>query len=166
MHCVTGILRVALALSAAPCMVAGSAMGQQAIGGYQAYIGPADLVNSNGIRLTQAWQVIRQDRANVHRFGVSQPGDERDPWFGSGEMRNALESWLRQGGLDAATAAVVMAGGASVYVEVFGQGGRVSGARVRLDAPAGAAGGGGLGGGLGGSVAESAGATNLVISPE
>ena len=161
MSCVTGSVRGALAVVVL-CAVGGSATAQQVIGGYRAHIGPADLVNSNGARLTQAWQVIRQDRANVHRFGLSQPGDERDPWFGTGEMRNALESWLRQGALEPATAAAVMAGGIGIYVEVFGQGGRASGVRVRLDGPAGTA-GGVLGGGSVGAATEGNG---LVISPE
>lgn len=158
MVCVTGSMRAGLALVAALCAVGGAAVAQQAIGGYRAYIGPVDLVNSNGARLTQAWQVIRQDRANVHRFGLSQPGDERDPWFGTGEMRNALESWLRQGALDPATAAAVMAGGVMVHVEVLGQGGRASGVRVRLDGAA-----GGVGDTRGGGAA---GGSGLVVSPE
>lgn len=143
----------ALVALAGLCTLAGPAVAQEVIGGYRAYIGAADLANSHGARLTQPWQVIRQDRANVHRFGIAQPGDERDPWFGSGEMRTALESWVRYGGMAPAAEAAVMAGGVTIYVEVLGQGGRASGARVMLDGVA-AGGGGDAGGG------------DLVISPE
>ena len=41
---------------------------------YNAYIGEEDLYNSYGERLSEPWQIIRQDRANYHRFGTSQPG--------------------------------------------------------------------------------------------
>lgn len=145
----------ALVALAGLCTLAGPAAAQDVIGGYRAYIGPADLTNSSGVRLTRAWQVIRQDRANVHRFGITQPGDEPDPWFGSGEMRGALENWVRYGGISPAAEAAVMAGGVSVFVEVLGQGSRASGVRVVLDGAA--PGGGDPGGDPGGA---------LIISPD
>ena len=48
---------------------------------YIAYIGPNDLFNSAGTRLTTPWAVIRQDRANVHRFGVVDHLDQSDSFF-------------------------------------------------------------------------------------
>jgi hypothetical protein len=50
----------------------------ESIGKYHACIGQQDPYRSKGGRLTQAWQVIRQDRANDHRSGIRQPGDEND----------------------------------------------------------------------------------------
>src|SRR3954471_13741890 len=36
---------------------------------YVTYIGDFDLRNSSSVRLTQPWAIIRQDRANFHRYG-------------------------------------------------------------------------------------------------
>jgi len=143
------------------CALAGPAGAQNVIGGYRAFIGQADLANSRGVTLTQPWQVIRQDRANLHRFGISQPGDERDPWFASGEMRAALESWVRYGAMSAATRARIMAGGGTIYVEVLGQGSRASGVRVTLE-------GSGRGGfaGEGDFGGDNLGGGDLIVSPE
>lgn len=75
----------------AALMAASPTMAQDVVGTYVAYIGRADLFNSNGQRLDAPWQVLRQDRANFHRFGISQPGDEWDPFFGSIDNRAAME---------------------------------------------------------------------------
>lgn len=158
MNCVTSRVCTAVLLTAAAGLAAPAAA-QEVIGGYRAYIGAADLRNSSGAALTQPWQVIRQDRANVHRFGLRQPGDEGDPWFGSGEMRSALESWVRSGGLSGATEAAIMAGNVSIYVEVLGQSGRAGGVRVGLDGPS-ATGGTSIGG------AAAVGGGDLIVSPE
>jgi len=48
----------ALATLAGLCSLAGPCMAENVIGGYRAYIGAADLTNSRGVQLTQAWQVI------------------------------------------------------------------------------------------------------------
>lgn len=107
--------------------------------------------------------MIGQDRANVHRSGITQPGDERDPWFGSGEMRTALESWVRDDAMSPATQAAVMAGGARILVDVLGQGIRANDVRVRPDS---AAAGGEEPAGPGGRLEGDPGRGDLVISPE
>lgn len=94
------------------------------IGSYSAVIGQDDLYNSSGKKLTQPWQVLRQDRANFHRFGISQPGDEDDPFFGSADNRAAMESMLRNSHFDTATARALLSGRAHVYVEIYGRNGR------------------------------------------
>lgn len=147
--------RVRAAVIALVATMAAPASAQSVIGSYRAYIGAADLVNSRGVRLSHPWQVIRQDRANVHRFAVRQPGDEGDPWFGSGEMRGALETWVRLGGVTPALGARIMAGDVALRVEVLGQGGRATGVRIGPDGAFGGAGGAGPGVGAG-----------PVISPE
>ncbi len=160
------LARAALVAVAGLCAWAGPANAQTVIGGYRAVIGQADLMNSRGVILTHPWQVVRQDRANVHRFGISQPGDEGDPWFASGEMRTALESWVRYSAMSPATGAEIMAGGGTIYVEVLGQGSRASGVRVTLD---GSERGGGDPGApdFGGSdMGSDLGGDDLVINPE
>jgi hypothetical protein len=95
---------------------------QDELGSYVAYIGQDDLYNSNGQRLTAPWQVLRQDRANFHRFGVSQPGDEGDPFFADAANREAMEQMIKQGRMDPLAARQIMEGGAMVVVTIHGTG--------------------------------------------
>ena len=72
-------------------------MAQQLLDSYTAYIGIEDLHNSKGARLTQPWQVLRQDRANFHKFGIRDPEDESDGFFSNKGNRALLEKMLRKG---------------------------------------------------------------------
>lgn len=98
------------------------AQAQDIIASYVAYIGQPDLFNSKGARLTQPWQVLRQDRANFHRFGISQPGDEFDPFFGSIENRKIMERMVMNGSIDPQAAKRLLQGGAVVFVRIYGRG--------------------------------------------
>lgn len=89
------------------------------VGQYYAYIGPGDLYNSRGARLTRAWEIIRQDRANYHRFGVRDPGDEGDAFFDFADNRARMESMLRNGFIDPSAARQVVSGGRLVRVRIF-----------------------------------------------
>jgi hypothetical protein len=64
---------------------------------YKARLGPTDHFNSNGVRLTSAAAIIRQDRANYHQFGRRDPEDESDRFFASIENRAILERMLENG---------------------------------------------------------------------
>jgi len=112
--------------------IVGAAAAQNLIGSYSAYIGWDDLHNSKGARLTAPWQVIRQDRANYHKFGKVQPGDEWDPFFGDYDNRAAMERMIMNGGIDPSAAQILMQGGAMVYVEIYGQGGVGNAIRVTV----------------------------------
>ena len=57
------------------------AQAQQLIGSYVALLSEADHFNSSGQRLSSAAAIIRQDRANFHRFGIKDPQDEGDAFF-------------------------------------------------------------------------------------
>ena len=94
------------------------------IASYSAYIGQDDLYNSNGARLTEPWQVIRQDRANVHKFGIRQPGDDSDGFFGSVRNRELAETMIRRGAISADAANLLLNGDVRITVEVWrGSGG-------------------------------------------
>ena len=97
---------------------------------YEAYIGTQDLYNSRGVRLSTAQQVLRQDRANVHKFGIWQPGDQLDPIFGSYEARDVMTWILERDGLDPQVANAIMGGDVMVYVEVWGHGNTITGIYV------------------------------------
>lgn len=115
----TAMLLAAMVMSSA---FATSARAQELIGSYVAYIGQPDLFNSKGARLTQPWQILRQDRANFHRFGISQPGDEFDPFFGSIGNREIMERMVMNGSIEPQAAKRLVEGGAVVFVRIFGSG--------------------------------------------
>ena len=64
---------------------------------YIARLGPGDHFNSNGVRLTSAAAIIRQDRANYHQFGKADPEDQGDDFFASKDNRATLERMLENG---------------------------------------------------------------------
>ncbi len=118
-----GLRAVALATGLVlSSIVAGAANAQELIGSYVAYIGQPDLYNSKGARLKQPWQILRQDRANFHRFGISQPGDEFDPFFGSIDNRKIMERMVMNGSIDPQAAKRLMQGEATVFVRIYGRG--------------------------------------------
>ncbi len=116
------LLRVLTILSV--ILGAASVAAQELIGSYVAYIGVDDLYNSKGARLSQPWQVLRQDRANFHRFGIAHAGDEWDPFFGSIDNRAAMERMIMRGYIEPAARANILRGGATVFIRIYGQGNR------------------------------------------
>lgn len=116
----------ALAIALAAPVAADDLVGQ-----YVAYIGRDDLYNSSGARLSEPWQVLRQDRANYHRFGISQPGDEWDPFFGDVDNRAAMERMVMNGTIASRAARDIVNGGAMVVVRIYGAGN--TGRRVDVD---------------------------------
>ena len=121
------MIKMTLATATAAISVMAGATAARAddlIASYSAYIGQDDLYNSNGARLTEPWQVIRQDRANVHKFGIRQPGDESDGFFGSVRNRELAETMIRRGAISADAANLLLNGDVRITVEVWrGSGG-------------------------------------------
>jgi len=122
------LLLTVVALAMAP--VAASA--QNLIGSYVAYIGWEDLHNSNGQRLGDYWQIIRQDRANFHRFGIRHQGDEWDPFFANANNRATLERLVRNSGIDSHSRRMIVQGNVPVFVEIFGRGNQITAVRVQV----------------------------------
>jgi S1-C subfamily serine protease len=73
---------------------------QQLVASYTALLSDADHFNSGGQRLTTAAAIIRQNRANFHRFGIRSPEDQDDPFFADEGNRAALEQMLDRGRAD------------------------------------------------------------------
>lgn len=57
---------------------------------YTAKITNNDRYSSKGTRLKSVASVLRQDRANVHKFGLADNGDQRDRFFRKASNRNAF----------------------------------------------------------------------------
>lgn len=95
---------------------------QQLLESYTAFLSSRDHYNSNGQRLTQFWQVIRQDRANFHRFGKRDPQDEWDSFFGSMENRARAEQMILGGQTEPGFASYVVNNEVMIRVDIYGYG--------------------------------------------
>lgn len=115
-------------LAALALLLASSApvFADELLDSYSATIGEDDLYNSSGERLRQPWQVLRQDRANVHEFGLAQRGDESDSFFSRKANRALFEQLVRRGTIERSAARAILRGNARVYVEIYGRGNRIS----------------------------------------
>jgi len=96
-----------------------SGMFDDPIGVYQTMISPQDTVSSSGNRLRSVGAILRQDRANMHRFGRSDAGDGHENVFLSSASRALIPGWLNNGYVDASTAAAIRSGRAYVTVYVY-----------------------------------------------
>ncbi|WP_298908347.1 hypothetical protein [uncultured Aliiroseovarius sp.] len=100
-----------------------AAVAQEQIGAFTAFIGKPDMTNDKGATLSEPWRVLSQDRTNFHRFGVSQPGDQWDPFFGSSQSRKSLQNLVARGDVSSKAANRLKSGGI-ILVRVLGQGGK------------------------------------------
>ncbi|MBV9657111.1 MAG: hypothetical protein JO295_03270 [Verrucomicrobia bacterium] len=86
---------------------------------YRARLSTRDHFNSDGQRLKTAAEVIRQDRANYHRYLRRDPEDTGDPVFGDAAARASLDS-RRVHFASRAVADAVLNGTPLVQVEIYG----------------------------------------------
>src|SRR5256886_13583841 len=94
--------RLAITLAVCGALAsASSGKAQQQVESYVAFLSEADHFNSSGERLRTAAAIIRQDRANFHRFGRRDQADESDSFFADAACwvarppaRTASTSWI------------------------------------------------------------------------
>jgi S1-C subfamily serine protease len=92
---------------------------QQLLERYQARLSEADHFNSQGQRLTTPAAVIRQDRANFHRFGAGDQEDEPDRFFANQKNREILERMLQRGRADQDAVNAIVNSTPLIQVEVW-----------------------------------------------
>ena len=92
------------------------------IDSYRAYISRDDVVNSNGVRLRDVGAILRQDRANVHRYGIRQRGDEVDPYFGEPFLREMLQKAVNDSAIPGYIEEAIIYGNAMLTVRLYGEG--------------------------------------------
>ena len=111
---------------------ADTAGAQELIGSYQTTIGEHDQFNSSGKRLRDFCAIIQQDRANFHKFNLRDQSDESDRFFTTLEARAIIGGNCRAGGLNASylREGIIAHAGGTVFVEVYGQEGRITGVIV------------------------------------
>lgn len=97
--------------------------GPQAI--YRARLSARDHFNSSGERLKNAAEIIRQDRANFHRYRKRDKEDTGDPIFSDAAARASLDD-ARVEFRSASDVAAVLNGTPLVRVEIWGDTVRVS----------------------------------------
>jgi hypothetical protein len=110
----------AAAIALLVAMPATEALADEFLGSYRARISQDDKHASDGYALDTAAQMVRQDRANWHKFGRGDAEDEGDQWFGSTQARARLERQLGQGGAMSGQVRRAIANGYPVIqVDVF-----------------------------------------------
>ena len=92
---------------------------QQLIGSYVARLSEADHFNSRGQRLTSAAAIIRQDRANFHRYGIKDPEDGGDTFFADEGNRAELEQMLERGRADPGVLPRIVNGTPLIRVDIY-----------------------------------------------
>ena len=120
-------LALLAALFAAPALAQGNV-----IASYSAFLSMADHYNSNGARLSQPWQIIRQDRANFHRFNIRDDWDDWDGLFANANNRAKLEQMVKQTSLSIGDRSLIVNDEIFVNVTVYGYGNTITGVWVEV----------------------------------
>jgi len=113
-------MRLFLILALVALINAPPASAQGFLGSYTAWIGASDIYNSRGQRLWEVSQIIRQDRANYHRFNIRDVGDGTDPWFSNANARASLEQAVAGLTFQANQRNMIVQGGAWVQLDLYG----------------------------------------------
>lgn len=109
-----GLLILLLVALSAPALAQG-----RVVADYTARISPQDQVNSQGMRLETVGAILRQDRANYHRFDQPDAEDEADAHFDDAYERRRFERLLSRGLVRPDTAREIINGTPLVRVRVF-----------------------------------------------
>jgi hypothetical protein len=97
------------------------------LGSYVARISDRDHQASDGYALDNAAQMVRQDRANWHKFHRRDSDDEADGWFRTNDQRADLQRMLERGGaMSSSTKRAIVNGEPLIQVEVYENSVRVS----------------------------------------
>lgn len=106
------------------CFIAPGAKAQTLIGEYFTLLSPQDMVNSRGVPLSDFGAILQQDRANFHRFGRIDDGDQGDPFFGNPELRQRIpQIWGLRAGSEYVADFVLSGRTRYIWVRIFGTNG-------------------------------------------
>lgn len=86
---------------------------------YCTTISENDKLASDGFALTDAGSIIRQDRANYHKFGFRDAGDQGDRTFRSTGARAKIPAMLERGDSERATLRQIVRGTPHICVEIY-----------------------------------------------
>jgi len=118
---------VAAAIGLVAIGFSASARADEFLGSYIARISDEDHFASDGYRLDSAAQMVRQDRANYHKFHRRDRDDQRDRWFRGNDDRARLERMLqRPGAMSGGTKNAIVRGEPLIQVDVYRRSVRVT----------------------------------------
>ncbi len=86
---------------------------------YEAVLSKRDHFNSAGERLDNVAAIIRQDRANFHKFGKRDEGDHGDTFFSKAKNREILERLLQRGRTTKAVMNSIVNGTPVILVRIY-----------------------------------------------
>jgi hypothetical protein len=109
----------AIAVAFLLIFMASGAHADQLLEQYVAVLSGQDHFNSNGDRLTEAAAIIRQDRANYHKYGKRDQGDSGDSYFSSVRNRELLEQMLNRGKSSPSAINSIVNGTPTILVRIF-----------------------------------------------
>ncbi len=109
----------ALAAVLALVAVAPAVARQAPLDSYCATLSARDHFNSNGQRLTTTAAIIRQDRANYHKFRRRDPGDQGDSFFSLQANRARLEALIADGSSDPGVLRRIVNGEPRICVDIW-----------------------------------------------
>jgi len=100
-------------------------------GSYEARLSYRDHFNSHGSRLETVAGIIRQDRANYHRYHRRDAEDTWDRFFDSKENRATMERMLSRGYITRSARRAILYGTPLVRVKIY-DGGRYDYVKVQI----------------------------------
>lgn len=100
------LLTVAIAMASLLTTI--NAQADEIIESYTAVLSEQDHYNSEGDAINTVAGVIRQDRANFHKFGIRQDGDTPDNFFRDKSNRAQLEDFINQGSISSGAANAIL----------------------------------------------------------
>ena len=96
-----------------------AAAGDQPLEVYRARLSETDHQNSKGAQLKSAAGIVRQDRANYHKFKKRDAEDQPDELFGERQNRDRMEEMLLAGSFAADVKKAILEGAPLVEVRIF-----------------------------------------------
>ncbi|MBZ9797511.1 hypothetical protein [Mesorhizobium sp. ES1-4] len=108
-------------------LLGGAAHADDMLGSYVARISDRDHQASDGYALDSAAQMVRQDRANWHKFHRRDRDDQGDERFTTNDRRAELQRLLeRPGAMSSSTKRAIINGEPLIQVDVYENSVRVS----------------------------------------
>ncbi|MEZ0299521.1 MAG: hypothetical protein ACAI35_23950 [Candidatus Methylacidiphilales bacterium] len=89
--CIAALLGCLIVAVASVSSISTASAQDGSITSYRAYIGDADRRSTDGQHLHSTKDILQQDRANFHRYGIRQRGDTGDNLFESPRARQMFQ---------------------------------------------------------------------------
>ena len=92
---------------------------EEPIDSYATKLSEQDHQNSEGKKLTAVGDILRQDRANYHKYAVRDAEDQADTVFTEAKNRERIPAMLKKGKTDKVTQNSILNGTPVVFVLIY-----------------------------------------------